>query len=147
TKRLYAAYFCRGCGQEYHPVRLIREDGGQKLLPRDIDDMPKTPAGDGPDSSDDDQQAERLGFILPLNPTDPLEFQGLPEDYPETWIETTSGGGTRLKRDYRHLAAERLSVDPSGRVGTGNPVWFMPGKFRYCLRCRAVHGAQGKDNN
>lgn len=147
TKRLYAAYFCRDCGQEYHPVRLIREDGGQKLLPRDIDDMPKTPAGDGPDSSDDDQQAERLGFILPLNPTDPLEFQGLPEDYPETWIETTSGGETRLKRDYRHLAAERLSVDPSGRVGTGNPVWFMPGKFRYCLRCRAVHGAQGKDNN
>lgn len=147
TKRLYAAHFCRDCGQEYHPVRLSREEGGQKVLARDVDDMPKVRAEDGVDAGDDDAQGERLGFLLPLNPTDPLEFQGLPEDYPETWIETTNRGETRLKRDYRHLAAELFSVDPGGQLGTGNPAWFLPGKFRYCLRCRAVHGALGKDNN
>jgi hypothetical protein len=95
--------------------------------------MPKVRAEDGADAGDDYAQGERLGFLLPLNPTDPLEFQGLPEDYPETWIETTNRGETRLKRDYRHLAAELFSVDPGGQVGTGNPAWFLPGKFRSAI--------------
>ena len=28
SKRLYSTYFCRSCGQDYHPVRLRKEDGG-----------------------------------------------------------------------------------------------------------------------
>src|SRR5690606_7356722 len=40
AKRLYATYFCRDCGQEYHPVRLRKDSDGQILRQRDIDDMP-----------------------------------------------------------------------------------------------------------
>src|SRR5690606_30103865 len=27
------------------------------------------------------------------------------------------------------------------------PFWFLPGKFRFCLRCGTTHGAQGRDIN
>ena len=147
SKRLYAAYFCRDCGQEYHPVRLRREAGGRMLLARDIDDMPKQSATDG-DTTDADEDAvgERVGFALPQDPAQALDFKGLPTDYPESWVETRSGED-RLKRTHQHLAAEELLVEVDGRVGTGRPTWFLPGKFRFCLRCRTVHGAQGKDIN
>src|SRR5690606_24626316 len=29
--RLYPVHFCRDCGQEYHPVRLVVEDGTRKV--------------------------------------------------------------------------------------------------------------------
>ncbi|WP_354674302.1 DEAD/DEAH box helicase [Cupriavidus alkaliphilus] len=148
SKRLYSTYFCRDCGQEYHPVRLRREERWHQLLARDIDDMPKGSADDAetPDA-EEDAVGERLGFVLPLDSADPLEFAGHPEDYPEAWIELTRHGEVRLKRSHRHLEAQLLSVKTDGRVGQGQPAWFLPGKFRYCLRCRTVHGAQGKDIN
>lgn len=148
TKRLYPTFFCRECGQEYHPVRLRREEGGRMLLARDIDDMPKSAPQDN-DTSDADEDAigERLGFALSQDAEQPLDFKGLPEEYPETWVETTARGEVRLKRTHQHLAAEEYLVETDGRIGTGRPIWFLPGKFRYCLRCRAVHGAQGKDIN
>lgn len=147
AKRLYAAYFCRDCGQEYHPVRLRREVGGRMLLARDIDDMPKLSAKEGETSdAEEDAVGERVGFALPQDPAQPLEFTGQPTDYPESWIESARGQD-RLKRTHKHLAAEELLVEVDGRVGTGRPIWFLPGKFRFCLRCRSVHGAQGKDIN
>ena len=36
-KRPYAVHFCRDCGHEYHPVRLVKEDGERRFLARDID--------------------------------------------------------------------------------------------------------------
>src|SRR5262249_29229779 len=48
-KRLYATHFCRQCGQEYHPVRLVTHDGLQTVLARNIDDALLTDdnGGDG----------------------------------------------------------------------------------------------------
>lgn len=148
TKRLYAAHFCRDCGQEYHPVRMRREDGKFQILPRDIDDLPIATETDG-DSSEgsDDASGERIGFLTPINPDDPLDFNGLLEDYPETWLETTRRGESRLKRNYQSREAREIVIAPDGRVGSGQQMWFLPGKFRFCLRCRAAHGAQGKDSN
>src|SRR5262249_12329668 len=34
-KRLYATHFCRECGHEYHPVRLVQQDGAPMFLARD----------------------------------------------------------------------------------------------------------------
>ena len=148
TKRLYSTYFCRTCGQDYHPVRLRHEGGGRMLLARDIDDMPRQ-TGQNEDGSDadDDAQGERLGFLLGDPAPGTLDFTGRVEDYPESWIETSPAGEPRLKRTHRHLAAEQLLVQPDGRIGTGRNYWFLPGKFRFCLQCRDVHGAQGKDIN
>lgn len=149
TKRLYSVYFCRECGQEYHPVRQRRETDSKVLLPRDIDDMPtrqNDAAGDATDA-DDDASGERLGFLLILPDQDPPMFRGRPEDYPEAWVETTKQGETRLKRSHQRLQVESITIEPDGRMGTGRTGWFSPGKFRFCLRCNATHGAQGKDSN
>lgn len=146
SKRLYSAYFCRSCGQDYHPVRLCKGDGGQVLLARDIDDMPRK-GGQEDSDADDDAQGERLGFLLGDPKAGDLDFTGRIEDYPEAWIETPANGEPRLKRSHRHLEATQILVEPDGRVGTGHAHWFLPGKFRFCLQCRDVHGAQGKDIN
>ena len=141
TKRLYPVYFCRNCGQEYLSVRLRPGEQGAALLARDIDDTGLQ--GD----DDDDATGERIGFAMPQNAADPVDFKGNVEDYPEAWVEVTRTGELRLKQGYRRAAAEEFSVRPDGHVGAGQKIWFLPGKFRYCLRCREVHGAQGKDIN
>lgn len=153
TRRLYPTHFCRNCGQEYHPVRLRREQARQLFLPREIDDMPpRREDADGLEhDADEDAAWERLGFITPVGPAtgpDALDFQGRVQDYPETWVETTKSGEERLKKSHRALGVQRYVVAPNGVVsGDGTPVWFLPGKFRHCLRCRETHGAQGKDMN
>jgi Lhr-like helicase len=149
SRRLYHTYFCRDCGQEYLPVRLREGNGKQQVLPRDIDDMPRS--DDGEDDAEDageDAERERLGFVtllsVPDDP-DPLRFSGALEDYPETWVETMKSG-PRLKRSHGRLAAERLDVTTDGQVAYGaTPVWFLPGKFRFCVRCGVTHVSAGKD--
>ena len=153
TRRLYPTYFCRNCGQEYHPVRLRRQRDQQVVLPREIDDMPaRREDADGLEhDADEDATSERLGFVTPASafPGDePLDFQGRVQDYPETWTEVTRSGEERLKPSHRALEVQRLLVARDGVVATqGTPIWFLPGKFRHCIRCRETHGAQGKDIN
>src|SRR5262249_41945550 len=100
---------------------------------------------------DEDATHERLGFIAPVGPAtgpDALPFQGRVEDYPETWVEQTKAGDLRLKRGYRQLEALPLKIETDGIVSdSGVPFWFLPGKFRFCIRCGVTHGAQGKDIN
>lgn len=141
-KRLYPTYFCRDCGQDYFGVRIKNEDGQQSILSRDIDDAPSPQA-----ETDEDSEGERAGFLL-VRPSDTeFDFTGATEDYPETWLEQGPANAPRLKATYRRLAAESLTAAPDGRIGSGVPCFFMPGKFRFCLRCRATHSAQGKDIN
>jgi superfamily II DNA/RNA helicase len=152
TRRLYPTYFCRDCGQEYHPVRWRRGGGDQAILSREIDDMPaRREDADGDHDGEVDAEQERLGFITPIPVVAgqvPLRFQGGVDDYPETWIEYDKHGEPRLKRTYRSLAVEPLNVQPDGEVSTsGLAVWFLPGKFRHCLHCGKTHNAQGKDIN
>ena len=47
-KRLYPVHFCRECGHEYHPVRLVQHEGESVFLARDIDDAPSDQAGRSP---------------------------------------------------------------------------------------------------
>lgn len=153
TRRLYGTYFCRDCGQEYHPVRLREETDRRSVLARAIDDMPaRREDADGIDhDGDEDAAQERLGFVTPIGQAtgpDSLPFQGRVEDYPETWVEQTKNDELRLKKGYRQLEAVVLKVETDGTVSdAGTPVWFLPGKFRFCVRCGVTHGAQGKDIN
>ena len=143
-KRLYPTYFCRDCGQEYHGVRLRVEGGVSQLLPRDIDDVA---AVKDEDAADADSEGEQTGFFL-VTPSDAdFTFTGDLEDYPESWLETGAANTPRLKKNYRKLKAVPLRVMPDGALGQGVAGYFLPGKFRFCLRCRAVHSVQGKDSN
>lgn len=142
-KRLYPVHFCRDCGQEYHPVFL--ETGAEaQVLPREIDDVPPTVK-----RTEESAGADRpkFGFLMPEPLDGSLEFAGRDEDYPDAWLEEDRHGDIRLKADARKNKAERMAVTPTGRLGHGAYAWFIPGKFRFCLNCKVVHPAQGKDKN
>lgn len=142
-KRLYPVHFCRDCGQEYHPVFL--ELGAEaQVLPREIDDVPPTVKRS---EESDGTDPPKFGFLMPEPLDGSLEFAGRDEDYPDAWLEEDRHGDIRLKSDARKNKAERISVAPTGRLGTGAYAWFIPGKFRFCLNCKVVHAAQGKDKN
>jgi superfamily II DNA/RNA helicase len=151
-KRLYPVHFCRECGQEVHPVRLVESDanGGQGpfFLDRDIDDAPPVRPDDEPsprNEPEDDPDRKRLGFLIPY-PTDAgFTFEDRDEEYPETWLEFDAFDNPRLKAHYRAARAEAFSVAPDGKVGSGMRAWFLPGKFRFCLSCGATQGGSAKD--
>ncbi|HEY1682885.1 MAG TPA: DEAD/DEAH box helicase [Candidatus Tumulicola sp.] len=147
-KRLYTVHFCRECGQEYHPVRLLADIQGQSILARDIDDG-AIPDDDAPDDSDPstEDDHERFGFLM-LNPDDSdFTFNDRidGEDYPELWIDTNSAGKPRLKPSYRNARPVSLHVEPTGKVGIGHKAWFLPGKFRLCLRCKTTYQGSSRD--
>lgn len=128
---LYAAHFCRECGQEYHPVWESRRSGRQ-FTPRDINDV----AGE--------EDELRFGFLTLKKETQ--SYHGRLEDLPENWLDL-SRTTPRIKRDYRHVVPQELRVDAQGNEGAGESYWFIPGKFRFCLNCGHLHEAYGKDVN
>lgn len=146
TRRLYATHFCRECGQDYHPVRLVDQDGTRRAMARDIEDT-LVRETDGDDAGQEDEAEQQIGFLA-MAPGDPeFAFDDRDEDYPEAWLEPDGAGTLRLRREHRLRRAIRMLVEPDGRLGTGREAWFIPGKFRFCLRCGETHGAQGKDMN
>jgi hypothetical protein len=146
-KRLYPVHFCRECGHEYHPVRLVQEEGHRYFLGRDIDDAPPAKNDDTVDQSAElESDGELFGFLTP-HAIDDVEFSfdDQTDQYPENWLEFDAAGGVRLKPYYRSGRAQRFHVAPNGRVGAGNPFWFLPGKFRLCLRCGTTVGGASRD--
>ncbi|MBL8679270.1 MAG: DEAD/DEAH box helicase [Myxococcales bacterium] len=146
-KRLYPLHFCRECGHEYHPVRLVSEEGERKFLARNIDDAPLGKSDkDEPEPEDEDSpDRELLGFIT-LRARDPeFTFSNRDEDYPETWLDFDAKGNPRIKSNYRPARIREFVVAPNGTVGAGANAWFMPGRFRFCLRCGATHSTSARD--
>lgn len=157
-KRLYPVHFCRECGHEYHPVRLTTEDGDKKLLARDIDDAPIASEEDelSEDDSGDTPDGGVFGFLT-LHPPEPgaepnrFTFENLDTDYPEAWLDyDPDGNPTKLKSYYRprgQRPVREYRVEPTGKIGSGTRAWFMPGKFRLCLRCGETQATAARDRN
>ena len=146
-KRLYAVHFCRRCGHEYHPVRLANVTGERVFLARNIDDAPTPPDEEsGKDDEDTDEQ-EVFGFLTPHAPDPDFTFKDDVVDYPETWLEFDAAGNPRLKASYRRGRACSYDVAPTGKIGSGTRAWFVPGKFRFCLRCGDTQGGSTRDRN
>ena len=145
-KRLYALHFCRECGHEYHPVRLAQREGGSVFLARDIDDAPPAKRDEAEEDAHEAHPEGEFGFLTPHPPDDPdFRFADRDEDYPETWIELTAAGHPRLKPYYRDARPRRFEVAPDGHIGSGTTVWFLPGRFRLCLRCGDTQGGAARD--
>lgn len=144
-KRLYALHFCRDCGHEYHPVRLVSEGGERKILARDIDDA--QPGQGDEEAAGVAGDRETFGFLThhPRGADSP--FNDHEEDYPEAWLDRDAADNARLKSTYRAARAQGLEVAPDGSVGSGIRAWFLPGRFRFCLRCRATQGGAARDRN
>jgi hypothetical protein len=133
--RLYGTYFCRACGQEYHPITLL-DDGTLRVLPRSMDETP----------IEDSDSEEQAGYLMPEPAGDPdFEFTGRAEDYPEEWVEQ-GPSGPRLRSDKKKYAPRSFLVEADGAAGaSGQRVWFVPGKFRFCLACRDVPPGQSRE--
>lgn len=146
-KRLYAVHFCRECGHEYHPVRLSHLEDTPVFLARDIDDAPPMkPDETEPNGQQERSEGEVFGFLTLHPPNDSsFTFDDREEDYPDNWLDVDAGGSPRLKPYYRDARACPYDVAPDGRVGSGARVWFLPGKFRLCLRCGSTQGGAARD--
>ena len=143
-KRLYPVHFCRNCGHEYHPARLVTTEKGRMLLARDVDDGPV------PRDADDDEEADDgdvFGFVTLHAPDAEFDFDDREDQYPEHWVEESKAGGLRLKASYRKARPQKIDVEATGVVGTGARAWFLPGRFRLCLRCRETLGGSARDRN
>ena len=117
-KRLYPVHFCRECGHEYHPVRLVRQEGESVFLARDIDDAPPTGQDEADGHANEPRPEGTFGFLTPHPPEDrAFTFTDREDDYPETWLELDAGGSPRLKKYYRDARARGFVVGSDGRVG------------------------------
>jgi len=126
-KRLYTAWFCRECGQEYLPVWCDTKG----FIPRAIDET----LGEG--------EAD-FGYLMP--DTDGIWSETL-DAYPENWIDYTRAE-PRLKREYARYAPISYKIAPDGTIGDdGMDVWYIPGKFRFCLHCGISYSGQGRDTS
>ena len=146
-KRLYPVHFCRECGHEYHPVRFVANDGEREFLARDIDDAPPAKSDrDEPEAEDESSlDGEVFGFLTLHANDSEFTFADRDEDYPETWLDFDAAGNSRIKSYYRGARAREIAVKPSGKVGSGAKAWFIPGRFRFCLRCGATHSTSARD--
>jgi len=153
NKRLYPVHFCRDCGHEYHPVRLVSDGGARRFLSRDIDDS-AAPAKDDEPSGDDEESptGEEFGFLTlhtrdadDSSTTWPFTFSNKEDDYPETWLEYDAKENSRFKSNYRGGLVREVAVSPDGTVGSGARAWFIPGRFRFCLRCGATQSSSARD--
>lgn len=140
-KRLYPTHFCRRCGQEHHPVVYVEDLEGARFEKREIDDTPN-------EEEDPGEASRQWGFLMPEPADGDFSFSGQPEDYPDSWLETTRSGELRLKQNHRKTAARAVDVLPDGTVGVGGVrSWFMPGRFKFCPACGEYHSDSTRDIN
>ncbi|HUX40070.1 MAG TPA: DEAD/DEAH box helicase [Rectinemataceae bacterium] len=130
---LYPAYFCRECGQEYHPVELTDNRWG----PREID-------AQFPNDAED-----RFGFLVPCGSG--FDYDGNVESLPDFWMEQRASG-PRVKKEYSRFVPTKAYLDAHGQgaayaKGEGQEFWYIPGHIRFCPRCGMVHEPMGKDIN
>ncbi len=129
---LYSVHFCRDCGQEYHPVWRTKQ-GDVEYPPREIDER-----------TTDDNEELAFGFLCPRGPGQ--LYAGRLEDLPDTWLDLAKAE-PKLKYSYKNARPLATRVDPLGKEGLGEEYWYIPGKFRFCLKCGQLHEAHGKDIN
>lgn len=147
-KRLYEVYFCRNCGHEYHPVERKADREPVYFLKRDIDDA--APISVEEDAEEDEKDAMRAGFLtLHAHNDEDFKFKGEDDDYPEAWLEKVKEK-IRIKSNYRKFRAIEVFVEPTGNTTkehSGHKAWYLPGKFRFCLRCGETHTSAARDRN
>ncbi|MBI5446628.1 MAG: DEAD/DEAH box helicase [Deltaproteobacteria bacterium] len=128
--------FCRECGQEYFSV--WREDGaeGVRLTARMPDDR----------TGKDDAQPGYL-YLRADSPW-PTDDAAVRDLLPEDMLELHRGE-MRVKPSQRQNLPQPVFVRPDGTAGTtggGTSGHYLPGTFRFCLKCGVSHGSRRRSD-
>ena len=132
-KPLYPLVFCRRCGTEYYRVRILEEDRGSVLLPREDR---RDPDGDGGEDG--------YLHLSEENPWPRADGSELLDRLPDAFKETNERGTERVRRDARKDVPQPVFADPTGRIvpeGEGAPGALIRGNFLFCLEpsCRVAY--------
>lgn len=124
-KPLYPLVFCRHCGTAYYRVRVVEDEHGHVLLPRE-----------DRREEDDDGSADAYLYISEESPWPRGDEQARLARLPDYLKETTAQGIDRVRPDARNDIPEAVFVDASGRLtaeGDGIDVALIHRNFLFCL--------------
>ena len=132
-KPLFPLVFCRRCGTEYYRVRILEEDRGSVLLPRE-------------DRRDPDSDGSDDGYLYfsEEQPWPRADGSELLDRLPDAFKETNERGAERVRRDARKDLPRSVFVDATGRIvpeGEGALAALIRGNFLFCLEpsCRVAY--------
>lgn len=124
-KPLYPMVFCRQCGTAYYRVKVISDEHGKALLPRD-----------GRREEEDDGSGDAYVYVSETAPWPRVEGQELLDRLPAFLKETTPLGIERVRSDGRGDIPEPVFIDAHGRIvseGQGIPGVLIRKNFLFCL--------------
>lgn len=124
-KLLYPLVFCRHCGTAYYRVRVVEDEHGQVLLPRE-----------DRREEDDDGSADAYLYISEQSPWPRGDELARLSRLPDYLKETTAQGVERVRPDARNDVPEAVFVDSSGRLtaeGAGIDAALIHRNFLFCL--------------
>jgi len=124
-KPLYPLVFCRQCGTAYYRVKVVTDEHGRLLSPRD----------DHRDENDDGSRDGYL-YVSEAEPWPRTEGPELIDRLPSFMKEPTPEGVDRILPGVRRDLPEAVFVDPTGRIvseGRGIPAALIHRNLLFCL--------------
>lgn len=132
-KPLFPLVFCRQCGSAYYRAKIVSDEQGKYLLPRE----------DRREESDDGS-GDAYIYISESSPWPRTETQEILDRLPEFMKGMTPQGKERINPDERGNLPEAVFVNSRGRIvseGQGTPAALIPRNFLFCLEptCRVAY--------
>lgn len=124
-KPLFPLVFCRHCGAVYYRVKVVSNEQGKTLLPRE-----------DRREDDDDGSTEAYVYVSEETPWPRADGPALLERLPDFMKETTAQGVERVRSESRADVPEPVFVDAAGRIvpeGAGIPAALIRRNFLFCL--------------
>ena len=124
-KPLFPLVFCRQCGTAYYRVKIVSENGGKVLLPRE-----------DRREENDDGSGDAYLYVSESAPWPRAEGVGLLERLPSFMKEATPQGVDRIRPDSRIDLPVPVFVNAGGHLvpeGQGIPGALIHRNFLFCL--------------
>ncbi len=127
TRSLFPLAFCRECGQAYYLVRLVDDQEGRRIEPRDF-----------ADTADTEETHSGYLYTSAEEPW-PTNAEAAMDRLPEDWLEMRRDG-TAVRRTYRERVPVLIRLDGSGNIHPdGAEFAYFPTPLRFCLRCGVTY--------
>jgi very-short-patch-repair endonuclease len=133
NKPLFPLVFCRQCGTAYYRVRVVSDEHGKLLLPRE-----------DRHEEDDDGSGDGYLYLSQSTPWPRTDGPALLERVPAYMKETSPQNVERVRPDDRRDLPDPIFVDPGGRIVSedqGLTAALIRKNFLFCLEpsCGVVY--------